>query len=95
MAELVYAGVKYTKTRHAIYCKKCLDTIENKYIHDFKYCSCGSVGIDGGRILGNPGDYEDRSMYCAVIGGKKIWLPYITISHMPTASEHPWEVQNV
>jgi hypothetical protein len=49
-------------------------------VHDFKFCSCGSVGIDGGifagnRILGNLSDIEDRSIYRAIIGNKIIWLP--------------------
>jgi len=84
MPSIVYAGVKYIQTRHAIQCKKCLDTIESKYISDFKYCSCGTVGIDGGisdgnRILGNLCDIEDRSIYCAIVGNKKIWLPPVVV----------------
>ena len=84
MASIVYAGVRYTQTRHAIQCKKCLETIESKHRHDFKYCSCRAVGIDGGisagnRILGNLSDIEDRSMYCAIVGKKKIWLPQFAI----------------
>ena len=80
MPQIVYGGVKYIQTRHAISCRKCSEIIESKYIHDFKYCSCGAVGIDGGiddgnRILGNPSDIEDRRMYCAIINKKKIWLP--------------------
>ena len=80
MPSIVYAGVRYIQTRHAIQCKKCLETIESKHGHDFKYCSCRAVGIDGGisagnRILGNLSDIEDRSMYCAIIQNKKIWLP--------------------
>jgi hypothetical protein len=80
MPSIVYAGVKYTQIRHAIKCRKCLETIESKDIHDFKYCSCGAVGIDGGisdgnRILGNLSDIENRSMYCAFVQEKKIWLP--------------------
>jgi hypothetical protein len=80
MASIVYAGVKYTQTRHAIQCKKCLETIESKHIHDFKYCSCRAVGIDGGisagnRIIGNLSDIEYRGMYCANVHKKKIWLP--------------------
>ena len=31
-----------------IRCKKCGDTIESKYTHDFKWCSCHSVAVDGG-----------------------------------------------
>ena len=84
MPSIIYGGLRYTQVRHAIYCKKCKETIESKYVHDFKYCSCEAVGIDGGisagnRILGNLSDMEDRSMYCAVIQKKKIWLPQIAL----------------
>ena len=79
MPSIMYAGVRYTQTRHAIQCKKCLETIESKHRHDFKYCSCGAVGIDGGisagnRILGNKCDIEDRSIYCTIVQKKKIFL---------------------
>jgi hypothetical protein len=80
MPSIVYDGVRYTQTRHAIQCKKCLETIESKHRHDFKSCLCNAVGIDGGisegnRIIGNLSDIEYRSMYCAIINKKKIWLP--------------------
>ena len=67
-------GVKYTKVRHAIQCKKCLDTIESKCIHDYKTCSCKSVAIDDERILGNVSDYDDRSVYRAIIKNKIVYL---------------------
>jgi hypothetical protein len=84
MPSIVYNGIRYTQTRHAIQCKKCLDTIESKHKLDFKYCSCKAVGIDGGisagnRIIGNLTDIENRSMYCAIIDKKKIWLPQSAI----------------
>jgi len=84
MPSIVYASVKYTQIRHAIQCKKCLETIESKHIHDFKYCPCGAVGIDGGisdgnRILGSMSDIDNRSMYCAIVGNKKLWLPQFAI----------------
>jgi hypothetical protein len=84
MPSIIYAGVKYIQTRHAIQCKKCFETIESKDIHDLKYCSCGAVGIDGGisdgnRIIGNLSDIENRSMYCAIVQNKKIWLPEFAI----------------
>jgi hypothetical protein len=46
--------------------------MESKHIHDFKYCSCGAVGIDGeitdgNRYLGDLSDIETRSMYCAIV----------------------------
>jgi hypothetical protein len=61
-----------------------LETIESKHVHDIKECSCGTVGIDGGisagnRILGHLSDMEDRRMYCAIVGKKKIWLPQTAI----------------
>ena len=31
-----------------IKCKKCGDIIESKSVHDFKWCSCGAVAVDGG-----------------------------------------------
>lgn len=81
MPSIIFGGVRYIQCRHAIYCKKCEDTIESKSIHDFKFCSCGMVGIDGGisdgnRILGNIKDMENRSMYYyqADNKSKKIWL---------------------
>ena len=81
MSSIVYGGLRYTQIRHAIQCRKCLETIESKDIHDFKHCSCMAVGIDGGisvgnRILGNASDIEVRSMYCANILKKKVWLPH-------------------
>ena len=81
---IIYGGLRYTQTRHAIQCKKCLETIESKDIHDLKECSCGAVGIDGGisagnRILGDLSDMEDRRMYCAIVEKKKIWLPQSAI----------------
>ena len=77
MHSILYAGVRYTQIRHAIQCRKCLETIESKDIHDFKYCSCRAVGIDGeNRILGNLSDIEERSIYCANVLKKKVWLPH-------------------
>lgn len=39
--------------RHALFCKKCNQTIVSTHIHDYKLCSCGSFGIDGGPHEGN------------------------------------------
>ena len=80
MPSLRYGGVIYYQVRHAIFCKLCRDTIESRHTYDFKMCSCGSVGIDGGivsgnRVIGDPGNIEPRGMYTAKINGKKYWLP--------------------
>ena len=84
MPSIVYDGVRYVQTTHAIQCKKCLETIESKHSRDFKYCSCKAIGIDGGissgnSILGNQSDMEYRSMYCAIVNKKKIWLSQLAI----------------
>ena len=96
MPSIVYDGVRYTQTKHAIQCKICSETIESKHSRDFKYCSCKAVGIDGGisggnRILGNPSDWEYRSMYCAIIQKKKTWLPQFAIEEH---FKRPVEVEN-
>lgn len=31
-----------------IQCKKCKNSIESKYVHDFKWCSCKSIAVEGG-----------------------------------------------
>ena len=46
-------------------CKKCEDTPFSATIHDFKYCKCGSIAVDGGQSYlkrsGNLHDYEEMS----------------------------------
>ena len=48
-----------------IRCKKCGDIIESFSVHDFKFCQCRSVAVDGGhaylRRLGDRNDWEDLS----------------------------------
>ena len=31
-----------------IQCKFCGDIIESTHVHDFKFCKCGRVAVDGG-----------------------------------------------
>lgn len=35
--------------RNIIECLKCGDKIESCYTHDFKWCKCKSIFVDGGR----------------------------------------------
>ena len=49
-------------TVFSIICKKCKDEIYSRTRHDFRWCSCKSIAIDGGqksdvRICGEPGNY--------------------------------------
>ena len=50
-----------------IRCKRCGDVIESKSVHDFKFCKCEAVAVDGGhdylRRLGETEDWEDLSKY--------------------------------
>lgn len=51
--------------RNRIKCLKCRDIIESVAVHDFRWCSCGSYAVDGGkeylRRCGNKEDFEDIS----------------------------------
>jgi hypothetical protein len=95
MSFIIYGGLKYLQVRHAIHCLKCKDTIESKFMHDFKMCSCNLVGLDGGidkgnRIIGPLEHMEQRSMYCAYVNEKQIWLPseVIDLAHLNMISNY-------
>mgnify|MGYP001352997143 CR=1 FL=1 len=50
-----------------IRCNKCGEEIESTSTHDFKWCRCKSVAIDGGldylrRIAKNKNDYTELSI---------------------------------
>lgn len=50
-----------------IKCKKCGDILESKHTHDFKWCKCNSVAIDGGydylKRCGDLDGYIELSKY--------------------------------
>ena len=53
--------------KNAARCTHCGDIIESKHTHDFKWCSCQSVAVDGGKsylkrsFKNSPADFEDLS----------------------------------
>lgn len=53
--------------RNQIKCKKCGEIIESTSRHDFKFCKCGAVAVDGGKDylqrVGNKDDYEELIEY--------------------------------
>jgi hypothetical protein len=53
---------KYHTLVHAVRCRKCGDIIYSRARHDFRWCSCQSVAVDGGfeytKICGNSEDIE-------------------------------------
>jgi hypothetical protein len=34
--------------RNSAKCLKCNDEVESTHVHDFKWCKCGSMAVDGG-----------------------------------------------
>ena len=50
-----------------IKCNKCGDVIESVHRHDFKFCKCGAVAVDGGhdylRRCGDLENFEELSVY--------------------------------
>lgn len=50
-----------------IRCRKCGEIIESVSVHDFKFCKCGAVAVDGGheylRRCGNLENFEERSEF--------------------------------
>jgi hypothetical protein len=102
MPTLIYGGLKYIQTRHAVYCKLCKDTLESISNYDFKMCSCNSVGIDGGigagnRIIGSLENMEQRSIYCTYVNGKRLWLPpdIIETAHLNRIEKYKQDAREV
>ena len=52
--------IRYKVIRNAAKCRKCGDVIESKSVHDFKWCSCHSIFVDGGmEYIRRGGELED------------------------------------
>lgn len=54
--------------RNSARCLDCGDEIESLYGHDFRYCSCGQVAVDGGlnytrRVYKEAGRWQDTSIF--------------------------------
>lgn len=54
--------------KNKIRCNSCGDEIESKHRHDFVWCSCGRVAVDGGHdylkrsFTDSPNDFTDLSL---------------------------------
>lgn len=59
--EIKYKAISNNKILvNKIQCNKCKDIIESKNLHDFKWCSCKSIAVDGGlEYLRRVGNLED------------------------------------
>ena len=52
--------------RNSIRCRKCGDDLVSEHRHDFRWCNCGAVAVDGGtaylKRVGEPSLIEDTSI---------------------------------
>lgn len=53
--------------QNEVKCLKCGDQIYSAHRHDFKFCSCESIGVDGGmdylkRVFNEDSEYEELSI---------------------------------
>lgn len=53
--------------RNSALCYNCGEEVESKHRHDFKWCSCGNLAVDGGldylkRSGGHLGKIKDTSI---------------------------------
>lgn len=63
--------------RNMIRCKKCGDIIESESIHDFKFCKCGAVAVDGGKdYLRRLGDLDNIEELSEISGKDKVFKLY-------------------
>ena len=66
--------IQYNKIK----CKKCGDIIESTSVHDFKWCSCRTVAVDGGHEylerIGNQEEFEDLSYVMKLLKLKQMVL---------------------
>ena len=57
---------EYVIIVNRIKCNNCEEIIESQHRHDFKYCSCKRVAVDGGkdylRRLGKREDFTELSI---------------------------------
>lgn len=69
---------------NCVKCLKCNDYIYSQSRHDFCYCSCGSIAVDGGtdylKRSGDINNYQEASIFVAVddedyTGKFLIWAP--------------------
>ena len=55
--------------RNVIKCNHCGDIIESTHVHDFKWCSCQTVAVDGGKsyckrsFKNSPADFTEMSEF--------------------------------
>lgn len=56
--------------KNRIKCLKCNTIVESKYTHDFKWCKCKAVAVDGGKSYLKRCGYEKDYVEMSVIKGE-------------------------
>jgi hypothetical protein len=58
-------------------CHRCGELIYSRARHDFHYCHCGSVAVDGGRdylkVTANDGEWSTQDLTLAGITEKELF----------------------
>ena len=53
--------------KNAVLCLRCNTEIVSEHRHDFKFCPCGNIAVDGGtdylKRAGGEHGFEDKSVY--------------------------------
>lgn len=65
---------------NAVQCAKCDDVVVSTHRHDFRYCKCGAIAVDGGL------DYLKRS-------GDIYNCKDLSESEEYEREEHDWEIE--
>lgn len=67
---------KYKIVRNSVKCLACNEEVESKHRHDFRWCNCGNIAVDGGkdylkRSGGHKGGIQETSIYEEVEIGER------------------------
>lgn len=59
---------EFALLRNAVRCNLCGDEVESVHRHDFRFCKCGAVAVDGGldytrRVFNRRDDFTELSTY--------------------------------
>lgn len=71
--------------RNKIKCNHCDQIIESYFVHDFKWCECGKVAVDGGceyrKRTGDDTDYTDLSVFVSALDDVE-QVEYLLTDHL-------------
>ena len=84
---------------YGIKCNKCGDIIYSRAVHDFHWCKCNAVAVDGGlsylRIVGNKEDWTRVEIELPIDGMKGRGILYDDWNHSKNKYGHATEKDKV